>query len=465
MMTSAGSKITGGGGGDTFITVDPEPWIAVATSEDFDWEPWCGKADKVGNTYIHGWLRLADGWHDGFMKVDTFGAIVWATVLIEDDPTNVSYYQYFESYGFAFNKDGSRGYLVGYQEDNNNWYTGVICFNTSTGEVIWFKKYGHNTDTGYRGGYYQSVVVDRLENIYITGQMYDYNLNYDFGFVAKLSSVGDILWWKTISEPEFLGVSSMLGIDLDSSGFVLITGDVSPTAVPNDRAVIFKIGSDGVKSFGMTVHPIDRVHSYLTSVVVDHAGNYICAGEGPGAAAAGIIVTKLTSSGTVMWTKLVTYVPASITDAELDVDFDNNIYLKTNQYPNILVFKFTTDGLYQWAIAVECKSSDWGVDSFSLDNGNNIYVTGTDWWNHTIYKFPPAGVQSGTYSFNSFEAAYSVTRYDSTTDITVADTEVDTTVNLLFDLADITTDIVSFDGETLYRYGQTGWTSEKQILL
>ena len=196
----------------------------------------------------------------------------------------------------------------------------------SSGALIWAKSIGGSSDD--EGN---SIAVDSSGNVYTTGYFQD-TVDFDPGagttnltsagandaFVSKLDSSGELIWAKS-----FGGASPDEGnsIAVDSSGNVYTTGfftgtaDFNPgTGITNLALVgyqdvfVSKLNSSGnyvwANSFGVTSY-----YKYSTSITVDSSGNIYTTGTNtvlitdPFSFAPNIFVSKLNSSGSLLWEK------------------------------------------------------------------------------------------------------------------------------------------------------------------
>ncbi|MEX2690407.1 MAG: SBBP repeat-containing protein [Candidatus Njordarchaeum guaymaensis] len=145
------------------------------------------------------------------------------------------------------------------------------------------------------------MAVDSSGYIYITGYTYSYGAGENDAFVAKLNSSGSLLWFRTIGGGYF---DRGNGMALDSSGYIYITGYTSYGAGSLDAFVakldssgsllLFRTigGSGSDYGFGIAVDPSDCI--YITGETVSYGAGYEDA-----------FVAKLNSSGSPLWFRTI----------------------------------------------------------------------------------------------------------------------------------------------------------------
>ena len=317
---------------------------------------------------------------------------------------------------------------------------------SSSGNLIWAKSFGGTSvDDG------QSILVDGLGNIYITG-VFQYTVDFDPGpgvsnltssgngdiFIQKLSSSGNLIWAKSFGG--FVGETAS-SISVDGSGNVYTTGFFFGTAdfdpgpgvsnlTSNGTVDMFiqKLSSSGnliwAKSFGGT--SVDDGQSIL----VDGLGNVYTTGyfqgtadfdPGPGVSnltsngLEDIFIQKLSSSGNLIWAKSF-----GGTDSDegrsISIDSSGNVYttgyfegtvdfdpgpgvsnLTSNGNRDIYVQKLNSLGNLVWSKSFGGTDSDEGW-SISVDGLGNVYTTG--FFEGTVDFDPGPGVSNLTSNGN-----------------------------------------------------------------
>jgi hypothetical protein len=415
--------------------------------------------DSSGNIYTTGFFRgtadfdpgvgvtnlTAVGELDAFVsKLDSTGALIWAKSFGGDDA--------IYSKSIAVDSSGNvytAGHFIGTADfDPGPGTTNLITVSApsvfnydvfvskldSSGNFIWAKSFG-----GSLLDYGNSIAVDSSGSVYTTGFFRD-TADFDPGvgvtnltavgeedaFVSKLDSSGALLWAKRFGG----GVTTQAySITVDSSGNVYTTGDFSNTAdfnpgvgVTNLTAVgqtdvfVSKLDSTGAliwaKGFGGTLNETGE------SISVDNSGNVYTTGYFAGTAdfdpgigvtnltAVGYedaFVSKLDSSGALIWAKGFGLANKSNYGKSIAVDGSGNIYTTgSNQVliidpfsfnTNFFVSKLNSSGALLW----EKSYGGSGLDasfSVAVDSSGNVYTTG--YFEGTVDFDPGVGTSNFT---------------------------------------------------------------------
>lgn len=260
-------------------------------------------------------------------------------------------------------------------------YSDTISFGTDTlkGEKfqgIFLVKYNAKgslrwventvTEDHYNGPAPTSVAVDKMGNVYITGQFLDTliigsytlttNIRYGSPFTAKYDSNGNVIWAKQGITPTSASGGGAYSIALDESGYVYILGGFIDTI-----------------SFG--------THT-LTTAANDPQGS--------------VFLIKYDANGNVIWAKQAN-VSSSKSWAEaasVATDISGNIYITGNfkdtvsfdSYTfiektlsgggDVFVVKYNSNGNVLWAKCSESVSYGGVGRSIAVDGLGNCYITG-----------------------------------------------------------------------------------------
>jgi hypothetical protein len=417
--------------------------------------------DSNGNIYTTGFFRgtadfdpgvgvtnlTAIGQIDAFVsKLDSTGALIWAKSfggndeiisrsIAVDSSGNVYTAGYFK--GTAdFDPGPGTTNLITVSAPSVFNYDVFVSKLDSSGNFIWAKSFGGSLlDWG------TAIAVDGSGSVYTTGYFRgtaDFDPRADVtndltavgdedAFVSKLDSSGALLWAKRFGG----GVTTQANsIAVDSSGNVYTTGIFSDTAdfdpradVTNDLiavgqtdAFVSKLDSTGAliwaKGFGQTTSDSGE------SISVDSSGNVYTTGYFRGTAdfdpgvgvtnltAAGYedaFVSKLDSSGALLWAKGFGLANTYNYGTSIAVDSSGNIYTTgikeiliidpfSSNY-NFFVLKLNSLGVLLWEKSYGGSGLDASLAA-AVDGSGNVYATG--YFEGTVDFDPGVGTSNFT---------------------------------------------------------------------
>lgn len=297
-------------------------------------------------------------------KLDAAGNFLWAKQM--SGAAGVGYSIGIDSSGNV--------YTTGYFSGTGDFNPGVGIFNLtsagyedifiskldSSGNFIWAKQLGGVlTDASY------SIALDKLGNVYTTGEFHD-TADFDPGigvfnltaagfnkevFISKLDSSGNFVWAKKLGGSQLTNASSVI---IDAIGDLYITGYFY-----------------GISDFD----PGIAVYNMQCNLMLD------------------IFICKLDTGGRFVWAKQFKgsgqdFGNYSATDALGNIyttgvfkeatDFDPNggVYdLISDGGGDIFIFKLDTGGNFIWAKKMGGLGDDWG-NSITIDQFANVYTTG-----------------------------------------------------------------------------------------
>ena len=330
---------------------------------------------------------------------------------------------------------------------SNGSYDFFILKLNSSGNFIWAKSVGGK---GAESGIF--IAVDRDGNTSVTGIFSDI-VDFDPGdgdlsltssgeldiFVTKFDSAGNHLWSNGRGST---GNDIGDGIGVDSSGNVYSSGVFTGTVDLDPSGRFFYVTSSGPSD--MFISKFDPSGNFLWAkkfggvfsdgpapIFVDSSGNIYASGDFSGTVdfdpggeefnltAAGTkdnFISKLNSSGNLVWAKRIGSSGASATGARTSVDRNGNVYY-TGDFSGVVDFdpgdgfekltsagandiftsKLDSAGNFLWAKRIGGLSADRG-QAIAVDTSGNVYTTG--YFNGTVDFDPGIGIANLTAAGN-----------------------------------------------------------------
>lgn len=387
--------------------------------------------DAMGNILVTGYfdsptitfgsitLTNTNSYNDIFIaKYDASGNVIWAKSaggdssdysfgIASDINGNVLITGSFNSPIIVFGNDT----LKNTDSTGNSSDVFIVKYSPS-GNPVWAKSAG-----GIYHDYGNSIAVDKNGNVLVTGVFQSPNIIFGNDtlnnglniFIAKYSSVGNILWAKSAGGFSWCNA---YGISTDVNGNVLITGSFySPIAIfgsdtlinkGNDDIFIVKYDASGnplwAKSAGGTSY------DFGYSISTDNSGNILLTGifESPTitfdktvltnafAGNGDFLMVKYSSSGNVLWARNAGGIGTDYGNGVI-ADMKGNILaigvfgsssivfgmdtLLSMGSDDILIVKYDSSGNVLWAQSTGGMFVDQG-SSISVDSGGGVVVTG-----------------------------------------------------------------------------------------
>lgn len=259
-----------------------------------------------------------------------------------------------------------------------------------SGNFIWAKQMGGtNYDLGH------SVVVDKFQNVYVTGAFFGtvdldpnagnfYCTSFGQGdiFVVKLDVTGDLLWAKHFGAT---GGDAGYCITLDNYGSVYLTGHFQNTVDFNPSGSSYALTSNGN-------HDVFIFKS-------DSSGNFLWTKQIGGIDWDYGMAIKVDSADNI-------YTTGIFRDT---VDFDpsnNTLNIVSKGNHDAYVCKFDLSGNLIWARTMGGSESDWGWD-IAYDNLGNVYTVG---FFEGLADFDP-NIGSNSFTSEGLEDIF-ITKFD-----------------------------------------------------
>ena len=273
----------------------------------------------------------------------------------------------------------NNSYVVGF---TNSFGVGdydlcLIKFNSSG--IEWNQTFG-----GIYGEFGRSIVLDSLDNIYITGSSESYGTGGSDIWLLKINSTGGVEWNHTWG-----GLYDDFGwsVALDSLNNAYVTGSTNSFGEGGSDMCLVKFNSTGVV-WNYTCGGIDRDLGF--GVTLDPLGNAYVVGETKsfGLGKTDLFLVKFNSSGMVWnytWgcadydvgTEII-YSPSGDLYVAGYYMQSPNCYIPADVGPvpqYIGLIKFTSEGLYQWNNTWKERNHAYTF-AMVMDSSGNAYVAG-----------------------------------------------------------------------------------------
>ena len=329
--------------------------------------------DSSGNIVVTGGSHGSSTGNDySTIKYDSDGNQQWMARY--NGPTNEENLNWL--YGDVFAKDGSDNvYVSGYSYGNGTGYDYTTVKFDSSGNQAWAAQYN---GPGNYMDYAEGMTVDSSGNVYVTGETYlngDGDRGSDYATV-KYESAGNQQWAATYDGPAN-GNDRANSIAVDALGNVYITGQSEGIGTYDDCTTI-KYDSAGEQSWIARYNGLEDYGDIGNVIALDASGDVYVAGR----SYRDILIIKYDSDGNELWVR--TYDgPGSGGDYAYFIAFDssNNIYVGGQSYGSnsydYTTVKYDSVGNFQWA--AQYDGAGHSVDyplCLAVDSADNVYVTG-----------------------------------------------------------------------------------------
>ncbi len=343
---------------------------------------WGVSVDGSGNFYVSGTTEsslngLNNGATDAFLRKYTpSGTVAWTQQLgttsqdLGNDVTT-------DSNGNVYIAGSTRGVLNGSSAGDGDAF--VTKYNAS-GSLLWTRQVG---TSGYDAA--NSVAVDALGNVYITGFQGSENAN---AFVTKYDASGTFAWTRTM---ETASTEVGNGVSIDGSNNIYVTGSTTGGLEGANQGgydtFIRKYTPDGVPVW--TKQPGTSGNDESWDIGTDASGIYITGStkgdlDGTNKGNYDAFVTKYNFDGSHAWTRQLGTILNDIGNS-LSIDPVGNVYIAGDTggemdgaslgLQDIFAAKFNATGELLWTEQFGTDAFDSGLGISALDE-DNIFITG-----------------------------------------------------------------------------------------
>jgi hypothetical protein len=273
----------------------------------------------------------------------------------------------------------------------------------------------------------KAMVVDVLGNIYITG--YSTTPSFissaaDYATV-KYNSSGVQQWAVYYNGPASpdSSLDQAVSIAVDKLGNVYVTGNSYGGASRSDILTI-KYNSSGVQRWVKRYNPTVNTYESAVALALDSSANVYVTGTASGSVSVEMTTIKYDSAGNQQWVSQFIG-PGDMSSAPntIKIDKSENIFVAgtTNHLgsnDNYATVKYNSSGVQQWA-AMFNGPGNIQDDAYAIafDNAGNVFVTGASWGNgsnldYNTIKYNFSGIEQWVRRYNgpgnSTDIAYSM---------------------------------------------------------
>jgi uncharacterized delta-60 repeat protein len=327
--------------------------------------------DNSGNVYVTG---ASTGEGTGYdycvVKYNSSGVQQWAARY--NGPANGN----DEIYGIAVNSSTGDVYVTGYSTGTGTLSDICTVKYNSSGVQQWVVRLN---GTANDDDYGNSMVMDALGNIYVTGGLTSADNDMDY-VTIKYNPDGQQQWIKYYDGAGH-GFDLASHNAIDANGNIYVAGYVK--GISNSDYCTIKYNSSGVQQWAAIYNGTGNGVDEEYTVVVDNAGNCYVTGNSSGAGTGDDYCTiKYNSNGVQQWIARYNGEAANDDYANyLAVDNSGNVYVTGESWKDgsnfdIITLRYNSDGQQQWETRYNGTGNEYDNANFLALNGNSIYVTG-----------------------------------------------------------------------------------------
>jgi len=355
--------------------------------------------DISGNVYVTGGSWGGLGTYDDYatIKYNNLGVQQWVSryngaggQIFDDDC----------AYAIAVDSSGNvyvTGESSGLPADNDY---ATVKYNSS-GIQQWVTRYngpGNGDDIA------NAIALDSSGNLYVTGKSKGSGTNYDYA-TLKYNNAGTQQWVARYNGPENHS-DIAYAIALDSSENVYVTGESYNYETYRDYATI-KYNSSGIEQWVAKYNGPGNVYDKAYAIALDSSGNVYVTGKSASSSTSpynfDYATIKYNSSGVEQWVSRYNG-PGNGDDSANDLVLDGlgNVYvtgysLGSGTYDDYATIKYNSSGVEEWVARYNgpANSGD-GAYAIALDGSENVYVTGWSYGSGTGYDYTTIKYSQGT---------------------------------------------------------------------
>ncbi len=343
-------------------------------------QPACLLVDASGNVYVCGYTVNTGTGSDCFTaKYSPSGALQWSAVY-----NNASTNNNDKANSLTVDNLGNV-YVTGQDYAFTTGADAVTLKYNSAGALEWARRCATNSeDMGY------SVAFNSTDGaVYVTGF-------YGFGFVSKgiltikYNSGGDSVWVK-----RFSGTSNLIDagkkVLVDNAGNIIVGGFTFNNGTNYDGQLL-KYSSAGTLLWARALNSNDAISDQFTDIALDQQGGVYACGVSGVTPNTDYFAVEVSSQGNMQWWRTYNGTGNGNDEANsISTDNDGNCYVSGYttigaNYTYISTIKFNTSGDQEWLVNFTgLNGAGYNIGyGAKTDNNGNVFVAGYAYNNANI---------------------------------------------------------------------------------
>lgn len=250
----------------------------------------------------------------------------------------------------------------------------LLSSNSLSAQVTqeWVAKF-KDTTTGTI--YPASISSDNLGNIYVSGRCNAFNGSRYITF--KYSNSGNLQWYRIYQSPYFFTIGDadvVLKNVVDRDNNIYVTG-YSHNDSSNTDIVTIKYNSLGDSIWVKRYNGLANGDDYPRDMVIDKYSNVYITAISRGTSSEDYLTLKYDSTGNLLWNAVLTN--GDVPNA-MALDSSGNVYVtgeSSSFFTDYLTVKYNNSGVLQW-VRTHGSERDAEGTSIASDITGNVYVTG-----------------------------------------------------------------------------------------
>lgn len=328
--------------------------------------------DGSGNVYVTGASGDIDADYDyATVKYNSSGVQQWSRRF---DGTGND-----DDYGFWVAVDASGNvYVTGSSYGETSAFDCATIKYNAAGTRQWVARYN---GSGNDNDYAYMLAIDNLGNVYVTGESFNQNSNFDYTTV-KYNNAGVQQWVQrfdgSANQDDYASA-----ITLDGSFNVYVTGGSISNFTDLDFLTI-KYNLNGIEQWQSYYNGVGQSLEQASAISIDNNDDIYVVGASTGSGTANDYLTvKYNGMGQQEWAVRHNSVyNGNDNPYAIAIDNLNNIYITGESFTNsinydVLTVKYNLNGACLWSQRYDGPRQryDW-ANALAVDSNNNVYITG-----------------------------------------------------------------------------------------